>query len=108
MKASRGFSLIEVMTAVSLFSIALIATFTAWTTATRLIEHQRHAGFALHAGESTMEELLLLSTTDSALPSGQQCFDRDGGRVSCSATTKIYTAAWETTSHPTLAGVLLV
>jgi prepilin-type N-terminal cleavage/methylation domain-containing protein len=63
----RGFSLIEVMTASTLFLITVVGVLSATRTAASAYEHERRLTQAVAVGEFALEELLLRYTTSSEL-----------------------------------------
>ncbi|MCP4504665.1 MAG: prepilin-type N-terminal cleavage/methylation domain-containing protein [Deltaproteobacteria bacterium] len=79
----RGFSLIEVMVSSALLVIAITGTLTAFTSATRVYEHQRKSTHAITIAESTLEDLLLRFQGDNqtkiyAGEYGPHCYSRVG------------------------------
>lgn len=66
----RGFSLIEVLAAGSIFAVGLTAIFTAFGNGTTQLEHQRHTTHGIHLTEAKLEEILLWSNADGELLAG--------------------------------------
>lgn len=66
----RGFSLIEVMAAGSLFAVGIAAIFSAFSNGASLLEHQRHTSHGIHLTEATLEEILLWPSGDRQLVVG--------------------------------------
>lgn len=70
MKRQRGMSLIEVMMAGALLAVGAAGTFSAWSTVTGIMEHQRRLTDASAVARSQLEWLLSLPSGDQALESG--------------------------------------
>lgn len=66
----RGMSLIEVMMAGALLAVGAAATFSAWSTVTGIMEHQRRLTDATGVTRSQLEWLLSLPAGDPGLASG--------------------------------------
>lgn len=83
MRRFKGFSLIEVMVSSALLVIAITGTLSAFSSATRVYEHQRKTTYAITIAESTLEDLLMRFQGDnqtkvSGAEYGPHCYSRDG------------------------------
>lgn len=67
----RGFSLIEVLAAGSLFAVGIAAIFSAFSNGAAQLEHQRHASHGIHLTEATLEAILLWPSGDRQLVAGK-------------------------------------
>lgn len=70
-RSRRGFSLIEVMAAASLFAVGIAAIFSAFGNGAALLEHQRHTSHGIHLTEAVLEEILLWPSGDRQLVVGK-------------------------------------
>lgn len=70
-RTRRGFSLIEVMAAGSLFAVGIAAIFSAFSNGAALLEHQRHTSHGIHLTEAVLEEILLWPSGDRQLVVGK-------------------------------------
>ena len=66
----RGFSLIEVLTSMTLLAIGMTALTVTYGILADSAEHERRVTHALHVGEATMEELLVRYADDAELTDG--------------------------------------
>ena len=101
-RASRAFTLIEVMIASVVFLIAVGGTFSALKTGARQFANQRYLTTALQIAESSTEELLLRFQSADDLDPGSHSKQFDAaGNVSATAVASGYTLTWVVTpSNP--------
>ena len=76
----RGFSLVEVLVATSLFAITMTAVVTTMLTASRLGQSARNRLEALHHARASMEQLYGSSFSDPDLAEGTYVLSRGGLR----------------------------
>lgn len=98
--AARGFTLLEVMVSGGLLLIGLSGIVGLVGSLNELKEHQRHMTQVVHIAESTMEELLLLSSTDADLGSGvHKCRQKTG--AACTSAFYVYFDSMGQEAKPT-------
>ena len=103
-KPRRGFTLIEVMAAATIFLAIFVALVSGYVHIEHLNAHQRHTTHGIHIGQGMMEELLLLKRDNANLNPGS-AFTRVVNKEGAIAAGGLYTVTWETTPNNPISGV---
>lgn len=104
----RGFTLIELMVAVTILGVVLTSFVSVATQANRMGHHQRWMAMALNVGERVTEELTMLDDEDVDLELGthERWLSKEGRDTSESAAD--FQVIWEVTPWPDVPGSLQI
>lgn len=107
-RASRGFTLVEVIVAGTFFLVSFAGMVTGISYATKQYEHQRNLTSAIAVCETVMEQLMLLQQNDARLTAGDtttQHYDIDGNQVAQSSASAVFTGEWSVAGDTPLQGL---
>lgn len=104
MKSQAGFSLMEVLVAIAMISVAIIAASHSNDLITKNFHNSRDFVKAHTIGTALMEELLSVYNSDPKLTPGQhsQNYDRDGRKINGPGP---YTATWDVQDNTPLTSI---
>ena len=99
----RGFTLIEVMAAGTIFLVVFVGVIGSYAEVERMNAHLRHQTTGLYIAQASMEELILLSPQSPLLAAGLSTRQVDDeGQADSNG---LYSLQWEVTPNTPIAGM---